>query len=274
MAPALASRKARPGTIQFCDQILHQTFAQLELQHLAEPALRDVEHQQAPAMQPENAELHQELARSRDATALVEWLVPAIEQDLSVGGGDDHRGKSRPTAANSMLRTGETHRARSIIRLRHEAGLGNLVRFRRAPSRSGRLLVSWRLYQALGIVALSITSTVPYCHGRLPSVGRIDTLIGAMTLAEKLGQLTMTAAGYAVTGPIIAGDSTEPSGRARSAICSIWSAPTMCARCSVWRSRSRGSAFRCCSASMSFTAIAPCFRTAGGSPLFDPEIGS
>src|SRR5579863_256165 len=30
-----------------------------------------------------------------------------------------------------------------------------------------------------------------------------------MTLAEKLGQLTMVAAGYAVTGPVIAGDSTE-----------------------------------------------------------------
>src|SRR6202451_252620 len=30
-----------------------------------------------------------------------------------------------------------------------------------------------------------------------------------MTLAEKLGQLTMTAAGFAVTGPIIVGDSTD-----------------------------------------------------------------
>ncbi len=30
-----------------------------------------------------------------------------------------------------------------------------------------------------------------------------------MTLAEKLGQLTMTAAGYTVTGPVLAGDSTE-----------------------------------------------------------------
>jgi beta-glucosidase len=37
----------------------------------------------------------------------------------------------------------------------------------------------------------------------------IETLIGRMTLPEKLGQLTMTAAGYAVTGPTIAGDSTE-----------------------------------------------------------------
>ena len=40
-------------------------------------------------------------------------------------------------------------------------------------------------------------------------MNRIEKLMGDMTLAEKLGQLTMTAAGYAVTGPIIAGDSTE-----------------------------------------------------------------
>jgi beta-glucosidase len=39
-------------------------------------------------------------------------------------------------------------------------------------------------------------------------MSRIDALIGAMTLAEKLGQLTMTASSYAVTGPVIAGDST------------------------------------------------------------------
>jgi beta-glucosidase len=40
-------------------------------------------------------------------------------------------------------------------------------------------------------------------------MSKIDSLIRAMTLPEKLGQLTMTAAGYTVTGPIIAGDSTE-----------------------------------------------------------------
>jgi beta-glucosidase len=39
-------------------------------------------------------------------------------------------------------------------------------------------------------------------------MSRIETLMREMTLAEKLGQLTMTAAGYAVTGPTIAGDST------------------------------------------------------------------
>ena len=41
------------------------------------------------------------------------------------------------------------------------------------------------------------------------AVSRIEKLLAEMTLAEKLGQLTMTAAGYAVTGPTIAGDSTE-----------------------------------------------------------------
>src|SRR5512147_958106 len=41
------------------------------------------------------------------------------------------------------------------------------------------------------------------------SMSTIDKLIGHMTLAEKLGQLTMTTASYAVTGPVIAGDSTD-----------------------------------------------------------------
>jgi beta-glucosidase len=40
-------------------------------------------------------------------------------------------------------------------------------------------------------------------------MNRIEKLLAQMTLGEKLGQLTMTAAGYAVTGPVIAGDSTE-----------------------------------------------------------------
>jgi beta-glucosidase len=40
-------------------------------------------------------------------------------------------------------------------------------------------------------------------------VSRVESLIGRMTLTEKLGQLTMTACGQAVTGPVIAGDSTE-----------------------------------------------------------------
>ncbi|HEY2679484.1 MAG TPA: glycoside hydrolase family 3 N-terminal domain-containing protein [Steroidobacteraceae bacterium] len=37
----------------------------------------------------------------------------------------------------------------------------------------------------------------------------IESLISRMTLSEKLGQLTMTACSLAVTGPVIAGDSTD-----------------------------------------------------------------
>lgn len=37
----------------------------------------------------------------------------------------------------------------------------------------------------------------------------IESLISRMTLSEKLGQLTMTACSSAVTGPVIAGDSTD-----------------------------------------------------------------
>ena len=39
-------------------------------------------------------------------------------------------------------------------------------------------------------------------------MNRIERLLSSMTLSEKLGQLTMTACGYAITGPTIAGDST------------------------------------------------------------------
>lgn len=40
-------------------------------------------------------------------------------------------------------------------------------------------------------------------------MSRIDDLLAKMTLPEKLGQLTMTASSHAVTGPVIAGDSTD-----------------------------------------------------------------
>jgi len=40
-------------------------------------------------------------------------------------------------------------------------------------------------------------------------MNRIEDLISRMTLPEKLGQLTMVASGYAVTGPVIVGDSTD-----------------------------------------------------------------
>ncbi|MBK1665279.1 beta-glucosidase [Rhodospirillum rubrum] len=40
-------------------------------------------------------------------------------------------------------------------------------------------------------------------------MNRIDTLLAAMTLEEKIGQLTMATAGYAITGPVLGGDVTD-----------------------------------------------------------------
>ncbi|MDQ0391168.1 glycoside hydrolase family 3 N-terminal domain-containing protein [Labrys monachus] len=40
-------------------------------------------------------------------------------------------------------------------------------------------------------------------------MSRIDTLLATMTLREKLGQLNMVASGYAVTGPLLGGDSPD-----------------------------------------------------------------
>ncbi len=40
-------------------------------------------------------------------------------------------------------------------------------------------------------------------------MSRVEELIARMTLAEKLGQLNMVASSYAVTGPVLVGDSTE-----------------------------------------------------------------
>src|SRR6185312_12820573 len=78
------------------------------------------------------------------------------------------------------------------------------------------LAISW--YDRCSIIFARLCQT-SVAHDRsgfiLPFKGmqtlanRIETLIQAMTLAEKLGQLTMTSSGYTVTGPIIAGDSTD-----------------------------------------------------------------
>lgn len=56
---------------------------------------------------------------------------------------------------------------------------------------------------------------------------RIETLIGRMTLTEKLGQLTMMAASHTVTGPVIAGHSTGDirSGRIGNLLNLIGAAP-------------------------------------------------
>src|SRR5580692_7387004 len=60
-----------------------------------------------------------------------------------------------------------------------------------------------------GTVGILYPNGSSYCMAWMGLMSRIETLIASMTLAEKLGQLTMTASSFTVTGPVIAGDSTD-----------------------------------------------------------------
>jgi beta-glucosidase len=54
---------------------------------------------------------------------------------------------------------------------------------------------------------------------------RIDTLLAAMTVEEKIGQLTMAAAGHAVTGPVLASGVTDGIRAARiGGLLNLWGA--------------------------------------------------
>ena len=90
----------RDGLQPFAHQILHQAFAQFELQHLRQPALRHIQNQKHAGDDAEHAQLHHEALKVAMRQRVIEGLVPAIEPDLAIGGGDDHQ--------KDQLRPGET----------------------------------------------------------------------------------------------------------------------------------------------------------------------
>ena len=69
MSPALARRKARTWHQPVLHQIVHETLAELEFQHLSQPALRHVQHEERACDDRENTQLHQEPGKSRRARA-------------------------------------------------------------------------------------------------------------------------------------------------------------------------------------------------------------
>ena len=56
-------------------------------------------------------------------------------------------------------------------------------------------------------------------------MNRIDKLLAAMTLEEKIGQLNMVAAGYAVTGPVLASGTARAFAPGESAVFSTFGEP-------------------------------------------------
>src|SRR5450631_1964292 len=102
-------------------------------------------------------------------------------------------------SSSSLLRTGEAHKAAITIfncgpRPCWAISSGSS---KGVASPAGRSCIMGRSLGKTNFAIITYQMTA------------IDTLIGKMTLAEKLGQLTMTASSYAVTGPVIAGDSTQ-----------------------------------------------------------------
>jgi hypothetical protein len=62
----------------------HQGLAQLQLQGLDQPPLRDVQDQQCGCKQRKNTELHDEVAHVATRDRVVERLVPAVQLDLRI----------------------------------------------------------------------------------------------------------------------------------------------------------------------------------------------
>ncbi len=75
---------------------------------------------------------------------------------------------------------------------------------------------------------------------RAATMTRIDKLIAAMTLEEKIGQLNMVAAGLTVTGPVLAADVTKDirAGRIGSLL-NVWGAPEVHALQKIAREETR-----------------------------------
>jgi len=68
-------------------------------------------------------------------------------------------------------------------------------------------------------------------------MNRIENLLAAMTVEEKIGQLNMVAAGYAVTGPVWQAGQPRAFAPGVSAVSSTFGEPRRSTRCrkSRWR---------------------------------------
>ena len=100
-----------------------------------------------------------------------------------------------------------------------------------------------------------------------PAAAQVADLIAAMTLDEKIGQLTILSADFTVTGPTASTATSTPTcAPAGSAASSTSGAARRCARRSASRSRRPASASRSSSASTSSTASAPSSRSRSPRP--------
>ena len=87
-----------PRPHPFADQVERQPLAQLQPEHLVEPGLGDIEHQQPAGDFGEDQQLMQEGRQIAPRQRVVEGLVPAVEQDLPERRRDDDGDDAAPSA--------------------------------------------------------------------------------------------------------------------------------------------------------------------------------
>ena len=125
--PGIGEAEGAPRSQPLSDEIAHEAFAQLQLGHLAEPPLRDVEYEKATGDDAEHPELRHEAGEIAARQRVVEGLVPAVQPDLPIGRGDDDQedgaGERQKAAAKRRGEERRDHHAK----LRDEPRVGGFL---------------------------------------------------------------------------------------------------------------------------------------------------
>ncbi len=109
------------------DQIMSQTFAQLELERFAQPLLAHIEREERSSDDGENPELREKLSHVPPRQGIVERLVPAVEADLAVRRGDDDEAQRCPQQQQRVANRSAPQRAGHHPQLRPQALFGDLL---------------------------------------------------------------------------------------------------------------------------------------------------
>ena len=116
-----------PRPHPFADQVARQPFAQSEMQRLADPGLRDIEHQQPAGDLGEHHQLMHERRQVAPRQRVVERCVPAVEHHLAEGGRQDDRqhaaGQREQGAAQRRAHEGPPHHRQLVAKASRRVGV-------------------------------------------------------------------------------------------------------------------------------------------------------
>ena len=91
---SLRQEEHAPRREPFGEEVARERLAHLHPQHLVEPGLSDVEHEQRARDLAEHDELREKIRQMAARQRVVEGLVPSVELDLPIGRRGDHADES------------------------------------------------------------------------------------------------------------------------------------------------------------------------------------